>query len=116
MLMINQSFIQLIENYKKNNKDVDLVRKYLLSNVYELDNLNEYIAYFEKNASSINDSLGIAIAKMAYFWDLYMTDLELAHKYNQEALEIYKSMPNYEDLPGYLSVLNNELIYDNYTC
>lgn len=45
MLMINQSFIQLIENYKKNNKDVDLVRKYLLSNVYELDNLNEYIAY-----------------------------------------------------------------------
>ena len=75
MLMINQSFIQLIENYKKNNKDVDLVRKYLLSNVYELDNLNEYIAYFEKSASSINDSLGIAIAKMAYFWDLYMTDL-----------------------------------------
>lgn len=49
MLMINQSFIQLIENYKKNNKDVDLVRKYLLSNVYELDNLNEYIAYFEKS-------------------------------------------------------------------
>lgn len=67
MLMINQSFIQLIENYKKNNKDVDLVRKYLLSNVYELDNLNEYIAYFEKSASSINDSLGIAIAKNGLF-------------------------------------------------
>ena len=82
-------------NYKKNNKDVDLVRKYLLSNVYELDNLNEYIAYFEKSASSINDSLGIAIAKMAYFWDLYMTDLELAHKYNQEALEIYVKLDLY---------------------
>ena len=116
MLMINQDFLKLIENYKNNHQDVDLVRKYLLSNVYLLDNLNEYIAYFEDAALSINDSLGVAIAKMAYFWDLYMTDLELAHKYNEEALAIYKSMNNYEDLPGYLSVLNNELIYDNYTC
>lgn len=114
--MLNQDFLHIIDNYKKNPSSVDSVRKYLLSVVYEFDDFIDYVDYFLASATEINDNLGIAIAHMTYFWNFYMTNLELAHEHNAKALNLFKEMDNYEELPGYLSALNNELIYDNYTC
>lgn len=107
-------FVKLIEDYKHDINTNDKIRLYILNNVYTMNNLTEYVDLFSKTALEIGDEVGYAFSFGMYFWLYHGSDIELAHKYNQKALSLFKKIKNYKYQKGYLSVLNNELIYSNY--
>ncbi len=107
-------FVKLIEDYKHDLNLNEKIRLYILNNVYTMDNLTEYVDLFSKTALEIGDEVGYAFSFGMYFWLYHGSDIELAHKYNQKALNLFKKIKDYKYHKGYLSVLNNELIYLNY--
>ncbi len=111
---MEETFLDLIDEYKSNFEINDKIRLYILNNIYTTDNIIDYIDLFSKTAFEINDEVGYAFSKAMYFWVYHGSDIDLAHKYNLEAKELFKKIDNYQYKPGYLSVLNNELIYNNY--
>ena len=112
--MLDKEYLKIIEYYKANPKDIDAVRIYLFSRVYDIENIVEYIDYFKDCSISLNDIAGEAMAMMMYFWAYYKTDFELAHDYNTKALKLYHSLNDYTLISGYFDVLANEIIYNNY--
>lgn len=112
---MEQEFLNLIEEYKKDKNVIEKIRIYVLNHIYSLDNITDYINLFLKTAESISDDVGCALANGMFFWAYHGVDLNFAHKYNHKALEIYHKIPNCEKQIGYLSILNNEFIVDNYT-
>ncbi len=112
--MVLNEFECLIEDYKNNFSLVDKIKNYVLNHIYTLENILEYIDLFSKTANKINDPVGCALSRGMYFWVYHGSNIELAHKYNKEALDMYHNIENYRYKPGYLSILNNELIYNNY--
>ena len=111
---MDDSFVTLIEEYKLNFETNEKIRLYILNNLYTKDNLIEYVDLFSKTALEIKDEIGYAFSHAMYFWLYHGKNIELAHKYNLEALSLYKKIKDYKYQKGYLSVLNNELIYYNY--
>lgn len=112
---MEQEFLNLIEEYKKDKNVIEKIRIYVLNHLYSIENITDYLDLFLKTAESISDDVGCGLANGMYFWAYHGVDLKLAHKYNHKALEIYHKIPNYEKQIGYLSILNNEFIIDNYT-
>lgn len=111
---MEKEFLDLIDSYRNDNNLNDSIRIYILSHLYIETDIILYIDYFSKTANEIDDKVGYALSKAMYFWVYHSNDMELAHKYNEEALKLYHQIDNYENKNGYLSVLNNEIIYNNY--
>lgn len=112
--MVRSDYESLINEYRVNTSLVDKIKNYILNHIYTEDNILEYIDLFSNVSKEINDSVGYALSRGMYFWRYHGSDIELAHKYNSEAIELYHKIENYKYKPGYLSILNNELIYNNY--
>lgn len=112
--MVHNDFECLNNEYKVNTSLVDKIKNYILNHIYTVENILEYIDLFSKVSNEINDYVGYALSRGMYFWYYHGSDIELAHKYNSEAIELYHNIENYKYKPGYLSILNNELIYNNY--
>lgn len=53
--MLDKEYLKIIEYYKANPKDIDAVRIYLFSRVYDIENIVEYIDYFKDCSISLND-------------------------------------------------------------
>lgn len=113
--MMNEEFLNLIEQYKTNKDLIDKIRIYILNHIYTTDNIIDYITLFSDTAKLIGDDVGYALSKGMLFWVYHGHDIELAHKYNQESLALYHKINDYSNAIGYLSILNNEFIYNNYT-
>lgn len=108
-------FLNLIEQYKTNKDLIDKIRIYILNHIYTTDNITDYITLFSDTAKLIGDDVGYALSRGMFFWVYHGHDIELAHKYNQESLALYHKINDYSNKIGYLSILNNEFIYNNYT-
>lgn len=113
--MMNGEFLNLIEQYKTNKDLIDKIRIYILNHIYTTDNITDYITLFSDTAKLIGDDVGYALSRGMFFWVYHGHDIELAHKYNQESLALYHKINDYSNKIGYLSILNNEFIYNNYT-
>lgn len=111
---MDETFITLIEEYKENIQTHEKIRLYILNNIYAKTDLADYIDLFSRTALKLGDDVGYALSFCMYFWLYHGTDIELAHKYNEKALKLFRQIADYESQKGYLSVLNNELIYSNY--
>lgn len=112
---MNGEFLNLIEQYKTNKDLIDKIRIYILNHIYTTDNITDYITLFSDTAKLIGDDVGYAMSRGMFFWVYHGHDIELAHKYNQESLALYHKINDYSNKIGYLSILNNEFIYNNYT-
>lgn len=112
---MNGEFLNLIEQYKTNKDLIDKIRIYILNHIYTTDNITDYITLFSDTAKLIGDDVGYALSRGMFFWVYHGHDIELAHKYNQESLALYHKINDYSNKIGYLSILNNEFIYNNYT-
>lgn len=112
---MNADFITLINKYKHDKAKIEEIRIYILNNVYKINDITKYIDLFYNKALEINDDVGIALSYGMYFWIYHSVDIKKAHDYNKKSLELYKKIENYQNKCGYLSILNNEFIYDNYT-
>lgn len=113
--MMNEEFLNLIEQYKTNKDLIDKIRIYILNHIYTTDNITDYITLFSDTAKLIGDDVGYAMSRGMFFWAYHGRDIELAHEYNQESLALYHKINDYSNKIGYLSILNNEFIYNNYT-
>ena len=113
--MMSGEFLNLIEQYKTNKDLIDKIRIYILNHIYTTDNITDYITLFSDTAKLIGDDVGYALSRGMFFWVYHGHDIELAHKYNQESLALYHKINDYSNKIGYLSILNNEFIYNNYT-
>lgn len=112
---MDKEFLNLIEEYKTNFDLIDKIRIYLLNHLYTLDDIADYISLFGDTANQIGDKVGYALSRGMLFWKYHGNDIELAHKYNKESLELYHQIDDYANKTGYLSILNNEFIYNNYS-
>ena len=113
--MINDEFLCLVEKYHGDDDSIEKIRIYILNHIFSIPNIVDYITFFLEKATKLNDKLGMALANGMYFWPLHATDIYKAHEYSSKALSIYKSLNNYQNKCGYLSVLNNEFIFYNYS-
>lgn len=111
---MNSDYLELIEDYKNDHNLNDSIRIYVLSHLYSELDIISYIELFEKTSKEIGDEVGYALSQAMYFWVYHGSDMKLAHEYNQKALELYHNIEDYQNKTGYLSVLNNEIIYNNY--
>lgn len=112
---MDKEFLNLIEEYKTNFDLIDKIRIYILNHLYTLDDIADYISLFGDTAKQIGDKVGYALSRGMLFWKYHGNDIELAHKYNKESLELYHQIDDYANKTGYLSILNNEFIYNNYS-
>ncbi len=112
--MISDEFNKLIEDYKNNPSLIEKIRNYILNNLYDEEEIDKYIDLFSSVSKEIDDKVGYALSLGMYFWLYHGSNIELAHDYNNKAIEIYHTIDDYKYKTGYLSVLNNELIYNNY--
>lgn len=112
---MDKEFLNLIEEYKTNFDLIDKIRIYILNHLYTLDDIADYISLFGNTAKQIEDKVGYALSRGMLFWKYHGNDIELAHKYNKESLELYHQIDDYANKTGYLSILNNEFIYNNYS-
>lgn len=112
---MDKEFLNLIEEYKTNFDLIDKIRIYILNHLYTLNDITDYISLFGNTAMKIGDKVGYALSKGMMFWAYHGSDIELAHKYNKESLELYHQIDDYTNKIGYLSILNNEFIYNNYS-
>ena len=112
---MDKEFLDLIEEYKSNKDLIDKLRFYILNHIYTAEDITDYIDLFSKAALEADDKVGYALSKGMYFWAYYEHDIELAHKYNLESLKLYHQIEGYSNKIGYLSILNNEFIYNNYS-
>lgn len=111
---MNREYFDLIDNYKKDITLNNSIRIYILNHLYVENDIISYIELFEKTANEIHDDVGIALANAMYFWVYHSNNIELAHDYNKKALDLYRKINDYQNKTGYLSALNNEIIYNNY--
>lgn len=112
---MNEEFLNIIEQYKTNKDLIDKIRIYILNHLYTNDDITQYITLFGDTAKLIGDDVGYALSRGMLFWVYHGSDIELAHKYNRESLALYHKINDYSNKIGYLSILNNEFIYNNYT-
>lgn len=112
---MDAEFLTLIEEYKDDISTIEKIRIYVLNHIYSNPDISDYIKLFLDTATAIKDDVGCALANGMFFWVYHGTDLRIAHEYNHKALEIYHAIPDYNKKIGYLSILNNEFIADNYT-
>ncbi len=112
---MDAEFLTLIEEYKNDRSTIEKIRIYVLNHIYSISNISEYIKLFLDTATILKDEVGCALANGMFFWVYHGTNLKLAHEYNHKALELYHKIPDYSKKIGYLSILNNEFIVDNYT-
>lgn len=112
---MNEGFLNIIEQYKVNKDLIDKIRIYILNHLYMTDDITQYVTLFSDTAKLIGDDVGYALSRGMLFWVYHGRDIELAHKYNQESLALYHKINDYSNKIGYLSILNNEFIYNNYT-
>lgn len=112
---MNEEFLNIIEQYKVNKDLIDKIRIYILNHLYMTDDITQYVTLFSDTAKLIGDDVGYALSRGMLFWVYHGRDIELAHKYNQESLALYHKINDYSNKIGYLSILNNEFIYNNYT-
>mgnify|MGYP002515572828 FL=1 len=112
---MDNDFLALIEEYKNDRNTIEKIRIYVLNHIYSTPNINEYIKLFLDTATLLKDNVGCALANGMFFWVYHGTNLKLAHEYNYKALKLYHTIPDYSKKIGYLSILNNEFIVNNYT-
>lgn len=111
---MNQDYLDLIDSYKSDQTLNNSIRIYILNHLYSESDIVSYIDLFNKTASEVKDEVGIALANAMYFWVYHGSNIELAHDYNKKALDLYRKISDYQNKTGYLSALNNEIIYNNY--
>lgn len=109
---MEQEFLDLIEDYKKNTSKVEAIRLYILKKLNNPE-IIKMVDFFSDTAIEIKDKVGEALSYAMCFWLCSGTNLEYAYEMNNKAKKIYQSLPNYEEASGYLTTLNNELIYAN---
>lgn len=107
-------FLDLINAYKNNHSLNDSIRIYVLKHLYMDTDIVSYIDLFAKTAKECDDKVGYALSQAMYFWIYHGKDISRAHQYNQNALNLYHQIDDYQDQNGFLTVLNNEIIYNNY--
>lgn len=112
---MDNDFLALIEEYKIDRSAVEKIRIYVLNHIYSTPNIDEYIKLFLDTATLLKDNVGCALANGMFFWVYHGANLKLAHEYNYKALKLYHTIPDYSKKIGYLSILNNEFIVNNYT-
>jgi len=111
---MEKEFLDLIDSYRNDHNLNDSIRIYILNHLYTKADIVLYIDYFANVAKEIDDKVGYALSQAMYFWIYLGKDIEKAHEYNELALKLYKEIGDYENKNGYLTTLNNEIIYNNY--
>lgn len=82
---MNEEFLNIIEQYKTNKDLIDKIRIYILNHLYTTDDITQYVTLFGDTAKLIGDDVGYALSRGMLFLVYHGSDIELAHKYNQES-------------------------------
>lgn len=107
-------FLDLIKDYQSNNNLNDSIRIYILNHLFSEKDILSYMDLFAKTSKECEDKVGYALSQAMYFWYYHGNDIERAHDYNKISLDLYHQIDDYQNKVGYLTVLNNEIIYNNY--
>lgn len=106
-----EQFNSVLEKFKQDHDYLKL-RDFFLNNIIN-ENYYTWISNIRDYSESINDNILKALSFAFEFWRSYSTDFESARILNKTALDLYESKPNYENLLGYLTIINNLLIEAN---